>query len=230
MNEQATPDQMLGAAMMGSCCCVLFGIAFVAVLISMFRNKASTPVQYQQQGQQQQYTPPPPVAPPDAAFHLSVIALAFDGYFRPQVESVLNAPFTATDPVGMRVEMGQRAARALLGVEPQWRHFGYGEKDLADLPSAQSSFNNAVADFRGRIARPDDGGALVVLTLILCTRGRRLGVDRLDTRAQVHDLLGDRLKVDATTLLGAEVMVGPATGGLTEFAVKERFPEMHTLI
>jgi uncharacterized membrane protein len=121
-------------------------------------------------------------------------------------------------------------ARALLGVEPQWRHFGYGEKDLGDLLSTQQSFNNAVADFRARASRPEDGGALCVVTLVLCTRGRRLGVDRLDTRAQVHALLQDRLQVDAQTLLGTELLWAPPSGGLTEFAVKERFPEMHPLM
>ena len=87
-----------------------------------------------------------------------------------------------------------------------------------------------MADFRTRTSRPDDGGVLAVLTVILCTRGRRLGVDRLDTRAQVHELLADRLQVDASTLLGAEVLWGPASGGLTETAIRERFPEMHALV
>ncbi|MBL8913926.1 MAG: DUF1517 domain-containing protein, partial [Archangium sp.] len=86
------------------------------------------------------------------------------------------------------------------------------------------------ADFRARSARPEDGGALAVVTLILCTRGRRIGVDRLDTRQQVYDLLQDRLKVDGTSLLGAELLWSPGSGGLTEFAVKERFPEMHALL
>jgi hypothetical protein len=159
-----------------------------------------------------------------------VIALAFDGYFRAQVEQLLAAPPTSFDPVGARVELVQRAVKGLLGVEPQWRHFGYGEKDLNDPVGAQQSFSNAVADFRTRTSRPDDGGVLAVLTVILCTRGRRLGVDRLDTRAQVHELLADRLQVDASTLLGAEVLWGPASGGLTETAIRERFPEMHALV
>jgi uncharacterized membrane protein len=237
MNQDPTPEQMMAMGFGGLFCCVVFGAAFIAVLVWMMRQKsAPAPAQ-------QQYTPPPPpgsggtvpvpntvITQPGAEFHLSVVALAFDGYFRGQVEQLINTAGQSTDPVGMRVELVQRVARALLGVQPQWRHFGYGEKDLIDLAGAQQSFNAASADFRARSARPEDGGALVVLTLILCTRGRRLGVDRLDTRQQVFDLLQDRVKVDGTSLLGAELLWSPATGGLTEFAVKERFPEMHALI
>lgn len=230
MNQDATPDQLMGAGLLGLFCCFVFGAAFIAVLVWMFRSKPAAVQQQQQQQQGLQQQPPPPAAQPQPDFHLSVIALAFDGYFRGQVEQLINVPGTSVDPVGMRVELVQRVARSLLGVQPQWRHFGYGEKDLFDLPGAQQSFNNATADFRARCARPEDGGALAVVTLILCTRGRRVGVDRLDTRAQVYELLQDRLKVDGSTLLGAELLWAPPGGGLTEFAVKERFPEMHALL
>lgn len=244
MNQEATPDQLMATGFAGLFCCFVFGAAFIGVLIWMFRKPQPGAVSgqqsYQPYQQQQQQAPPPVQQQPAADFHLSVIALAFDGYFRPQVEQLINGPAQATDPVGMRVELVQRIARALLGVQPQWRHFGYGEKDLFDLPAAQQSFNNATADFRARSARPEDGGALAVVTLILCTRGRRIGVDRLDTRQQVYDLLQDRLKVDGASLLGAELLWSPGseglqpggagTKGLTEFAVKERFPEMHALI
>lgn len=234
MNEsQATPEQLMAMGFGGLFCCVVFGAAFVAVLVWMLRQKKPTAVAPVVQQQHHGSAPPVPntvITQPGAEFHLSVTAVAFDGYFRGQVEQLINAPAQSTDPVGMRVELVQRVARALLGVQPQWRHFGYGEKDLIDLPGAQQSFNAASADFRSRSSRAEDGGALTVLTLILCTRGRRLGVDRLDTRQQVHDLLQDRVKVDGTSLLGAELLWAPATGGLTEFAVKERFPEMHALI
>ncbi|MFT3706144.1 MAG: DUF1517 domain-containing protein [Archangium sp.] len=232
MNQDPTPEQMMAMGFGGLFCCLVFGAAFIAVLVWMLRQPKNAPAPAVQQ--QQGYTPPPVpptvITQPGAEFHLSVVALAFDGYFRGQVEQLINAPAQSADPVGMRVELVHRVARALLGVQPQWRHFGYGEKDLIDLPGAQQSFNAASADFRARSTRPEDGGALVVLTLILCTRGRRLGVDRLDTRQQVHDLLQDRVKVDGTSLLGAELLWSPASGGLTEFAVKERFPEMHALI
>jgi|APLak6261679142_1056127.scaffolds.fasta_scaffold00015_28 uncharacterized membrane protein len=222
MNETATPDQLLGAGVLGFCCCLIGAAGFIGVVVWMLRNR--------NQPAQPPVNVAPPVAPPsEAAFHLSVIALAFDGYFRPQVEAMLSAAGNSLDPVGARVELVQRAARALLGVEPQWRHFGYGEKDLVDLTGAQQSYGSAIADFRARSARSEDGGTLVVLTIVLCTRGRRLGVDRLDTRAQVHELLTDRLRVEASTLLGADVLWAPPAGGLTEFAIKERFPEMHAL-
>jgi hypothetical protein len=68
-----------------------------------------------------------------------------------------------------------------------------------------------------------------VLTLVLCTRGRRLGVDRLDTRQQIHELLNDRLRLDPTALLGAEVVWAPSSGGLSEPTIRERFPEMHAI-
>lgn len=229
MEQQAGPDELLGVAVVSVCCLLISGGGFLAVLVWLLRSRTSTPATQQQY---QGYTPPPPapVTPPASEFHLSVIALAFDGYFRQQVELMLAAPLTAVDPVGARVELVQRAARGLLGVEPQWRHFGYGEKDLSDAAGAQQSFSNAVADFKTRSAASEDGGVLAVLTVILCTRGRRLGVDRLDTRAQVHELLADRLKVDTGSLLGAEILWGPPSGGLTETAIRERFPEMHALL
>jgi len=228
MEPQAEPEALLAVALVSVCCLLVSGAGFIAVLVWLFRSRSAAGSQQQHQS----FTPPPPVAqpPPGGEFHLSVLALAFDGYFRPQLEQLLAAPPTAFDPIGARVELVQRAAKGLLGVEPQWRHFGYGEKDLNDPVGAQQSFSNAVADFRTRTARPEDGGVLAVLTVILCTRGRRLGVDRLDTRAQVHELLADRLKVDVATLIGAEVMWGPPSGGLTETAIRERFPEMHALV
>ena len=228
MEQQAGPDELLAVALVSVCCLLVSGAGFIAVLVWLLRSRSTTSP-HEQQG----FRPPPPVVqapPPAGEFHLSVIALAFDGYFCAQVEQLLAAPPTSFDPVGARVELVQRAAKGLLGVEPQWRHFGYGEKDLNDPVGAQQSFSNAVADFRTRTSRPDDGGVLAVLTVILCTRRRRLGVDRLDTRAQVHELLADRLQVDASTLLGAEVLWGPTSGGLTETAIRERFPEMHALV
>lgn len=223
MNEDPTPEQLLGAGVLGLCCCLVAAAGLVAVVIWLMRSKdgPATPMK------------PPPGAPfaPAAQFHLSVIALAFDGAFRAQVESLLTAATFTADPVAVRVELVQRTARALLGVGPQWRLFGYGEKDLNDLTAAQQSYASALTDFRTRSALPGDGGALSVLTLVLCTRGRRLGVDRLDTRTQIHDLLTDRLALNASALLGAEVVWAPGTGasGISEPVIRERFPEMHLI-
>ena len=225
MNSSTSPDDLMGAAVVGFCCFLFGSAGFIGVIIWMIRSKTATATQS---------APPPmqqvaPQQPPQAAFHLSVIALAFDGYFLPQVTAALAATSTTTDPVAARVELVQRAARALLGVEAQWRHFGYGEKDLDELNLAQQSYTSALTDFHTRATRPEDGGVLAVLTIILCTRGRRVGVDRLDTRAQVRELLTDRLSLEHAALLGAEVVWAPPNGGLTEAAVRERFPEMHGL-
>jgi uncharacterized membrane protein len=225
MNDNPTADELLGAGILGLFCCLVASAGLIGVLIWMFRKPTGT-------------TPPPAVRPPVPMtpmapvndFHLSVMALAFDGYFRSQVDAMLTAASSAMDPVGARVELVQRVARALLGVAPQWRSFGYGEKDLVDLTQAQESYGSALADFRARSALPSDGGSLAVLTLVLCTRGRRAGVDRLDTRMQIHDLLNDRLKLDANSLLGAEVIWAPPQGGLSEPTIRERFPEMHSVV
>ena len=224
MNDDPTPDQLLGAGIFGFCCCLIAAAGLIAVVVWMMRgNKNGTAAPLQQ--------PPPPGAPFAAAaeFHLSVIALAFDGFFRAQVEAALNGPSLQADPVGVRVELVQRTARALLGVNAQWRLFGYGEKDLNDLTAAQQSYASALTDFRARSAQPGDGGSLTVLTLVLCTRGRRAGVDRLDTRQQINDLLADRLALEASALLGAEVVWAPGSTGLSEPTIRERFPEMHAI-
>ena len=221
MNDNPSPDELLGAGVVGLCCCLIAAVGLVAVIVWLMRSKNTAPAPPRVQ-------PPPPGAPfaPAADFHLSVIALAFDGFFRAQVEALLNAPSTMTDPVSVRVELVQRAARALLGVAVQWRMFGYGEKDLNDLTAAQQSYASALTDFRGRSAMPGDAGSLCVITLVICTRGRRLGVDRLDTRQQINELLSDRIKIEASSLLGAEVVWAP---GLSEPAISERFPEMHSI-
>lgn len=62
-----------------------------------------------------------------------------------------------------------------------------------------------------RSAIPGDGGSLCVITLVICSRGRRLGVDRLDTKQQINDLLNDRLQLQSASLLGAEVVWAPGS-------------------
>ena len=221
MNENPAPDQLLAAGFSGLCCCLLAVAALIGVVIWMMRSKDAPAAR----------PPPPPGAPFAAAaeFHLSIIALAFDGFFRAQVEQQLSAPSTVSDPVSARVELVRRTARALSGLNAQWRVFGYGEKDLNDLTAAQQSYASALTDFRARSRLPGDGGSLSVLTLIICTRGRRLGVDRVDTRQQINDLLTERNTLEASALLGAEVVWGPGSGGLSETTLRERFPEMHTI-
>ncbi len=220
MNEDPTPDQLLAAGFSGLCCCLVAVAGLIGVVIWLMRNKEAPARQ-----------PPPPGAPfaPVAQFHLSVIALAFDGFFRAQVEQLISAPSSVGDPVGARVELVQRTARALLGQSAQWRVFGYGEKDLNDLAAAQQSYASALTDFRARSGLGGDGGSLSVLTLIICTRGRRLGVERLDAKAQINELLNDRVRLEAASLLGAEVVWAPGEGGLSETTLRERFPEMHTI-
>lgn len=226
MNETAKADELLGAGVLGACCFLIGLVGVIGVVIWLLRGRQTPPP-----GMQGVTSPPaqPTYTPPAADFHLSIIALAFDTYFRPQVESALHGVAAITDPVQMRVALVQAAAKGLLAVAPQWRHVGYGEKDLNDLTSAQQSYQSALADFRGRAEQPGDGGALAVLTIILCTRGRRAGVQRLETRQQIHDLLNDRLLLSPGALLGAEVVWAPTSGSLSEPVARARFPEMHVV-
>lgn len=221
MNESKS-DELLGAGVMGACCFFIGFVGIIGVIIWLMRSRSAPP-----QGLQGVTAVAQP--PPAADFHLSVIAIAFDTYFRPQVEAALRTVAGITDPVQMRVALIQAATRSLIGIAPQWRHFGYGEKDLVDLTSAQQSYQTALTDFRARSEQPGDGGALSVLTIILCTRGRRLGVNRLDTRQQIHELLADRLLLSPGSLLGAELLWAPQTGSVSEPVARERFPEMHVV-
>lgn len=216
MNEEA---QVLLLGLSGAGCCLVSVAGFVATLTWFFRRKPDAPIT----------AAPPPAAAPSAGFHLSVLALALDAASRPALEAAQRDELPTGHPITARLALIQRLAHALLEVDGAWRLFGYGEKDLATLAEAQQSYGLALQDFRARALRADEGGPWSVLTLILCTRGRRLGVDRLDTRQQIRDLLGDRLTLDATTLLAAEVVWAPAAGTLSELTVRERYPEMHAI-
>lgn len=225
MNEAPLPEDVLMAVgALGLCCALASVVGIVALVVWLLRGPrdaapgAPAPVAG------------PPVAPGAAGpLHLSVLALSLDALHRGALEAALAASPSAGDGVAHRVALVQRLVHALAGLEGAWQHFGYGEKDLGELAAAQQSYAAALADFRARAAVPAAAGALCVVTLVLCTRGQRLGVDRLDTRAQVKALLADRLQVDTATLLGAEVVWAPPQGGLPEAEVLARYPEMHRL-
>ncbi|MCC6336235.1 MAG: DUF1517 domain-containing protein [Myxococcales bacterium] len=222
---QLNEDQAVGLLLLGSCCCLVAVVGFIILFVWLARRKPSPTAPGA--------PPPGPPSTPTAAathhLHLSVMAIAFDGFFKDQVLAVLNAPSSTADAVAHRVELVQRSCRALLGIEPQWRAFGYGEKDLGDLTATQDSYLKALEDFRSRSAGPGDGGRLVVLTLILATRAPLKGVDRLDQPAQVRAVLDDRAHLDSANLLGAHLLWSPPDGGLTDTGLHQRFPEMHAL-
>lgn len=219
MNEAS--QSFVAVIVMGALCSFVGLVGFIGTLIWFLRSRGTT-------APAAVVGVPRPVAPA-GAFHLSVVTLAFDAYFRSQVEQVLSADVPAGDPVGARVALVRRACESTLGVEPHWRHVGYGEKDFGELTLAQQGYGASLADFRSRVTHAQDGGSLCVLTLILCTRGRRLGVERVETRQQVRGLLEDRARLDASSLLGAEIVWAPVSGALTEQAVRERYPEMHAV-
>lgn len=229
--SQLTEDQALGMVVSGACCCLVAVAGFIALFIWLMRRGSQAPAQAASTAPVSAPVGAPAAAPQPAApqMHLSVLAVAFDGFFRDQVQAVLGAPSAAVDAFAQRVELVHRVSRALLGIEPQWRAFGYGEKDLGDLTQAQASYLRAVDDFRARSGGAGDGGQLVVLTLIVATRSHLLGVDRLDQRAQVRAVLEDRARLETANLLGADVLWTPGDGGLTEAALLQRFPEMHAL-
>ncbi|MEW6433051.1 MAG: DUF1517 domain-containing protein [Myxococcota bacterium] len=229
--SQLSEDQALGMVVAGACCCLVAVAGFIALFIWWMRRASQTPAGAAAPAPVSAPVGAPATSPQPAApqMHLSVLAVAFDVSFRGPLEAALGAPSTATDAVTERVQLVHRACRALLGIEPGWRAFGYGEKDLGDLTQAHESYLRAMEDFRVRCAGTSDGGPLAMLMLIVATRTPLLGVDRLDERAQVRSVLEDRWRVEAAHLLGADVLWTPDVGGLTEGALLERFPEMNLL-
>ncbi len=225
MND-APPDELIAVlGLAGLCCVLLSGVGLVGLVVWFVRRQAQPAA-----APASAPPSPTPAAPTaDAPFHLSVLAVSFDAVHRPPVQEALANALGGPDSVTVRVGLVQRLAQALAGLDAHWQHFGYGEKDLLDLTAAQQSYTAALADFRARASQSDTQGPLCVLTLVLCTRGPRLGVDRLDTRAQLRELLADRLRLDEATLLGAEALWDPAAGGLTEPEVLRRYPELHRL-
>jgi uncharacterized membrane protein len=157
--------------------------------------------------------------------HLSVLAIALNSVFRRGLEQAAEV-VPGADPVAERLELVRRVAAVLLGAQSEWARFGYGERDLADLASTRERFLAAVSDFRARARSPSDGGALVVVTLILATRSPVQGVSRLDSREQARTALDARTRLRPDELLGAEVVFTPEHDGLSERQVDARFPEM----
>jgi len=133
-----------------------------------------------------------------------------------------------------RARLVREVANALLAVQPQWKLFGYGEREPAVNNAAlEQSYRAAVDDFRLRAqgAPGTPGEGLVVVALVLATRAPLQGVSRLDDVTQVRALLEDRARLLSSVLLGAEVFWAPELkgAGLSEATVMVRFPEMQRL-
>lgn len=236
-DSDLTDDQAAALGFASLCCCLVFVVGLVGLIVWLVR-RSSKPAQAAAPGA---YPPRPGVAaPPPAApgamgmMQLSIFALALDPPARQVVDDALaqaGASLVPTTPEA-RGRLVREAARALLGVQPSWRQFGYGEKPgIPDLASAESSYRAASEDFRGRstsVGATADGAGLVVVTLLVCSRRALLGVSRLDDPMQVRNVLEDRMKVGDADLLGTELLWAPlAPGGrVSEAEIGLRFPEM----
>jgi uncharacterized membrane protein len=214
--QQDDPQLELASTIVGLLCCAVMAVGAFALLVWLARKAfgASKPVAA--------------VATTVPAY-LSVLALSVHASVRPVLEAAAQAP-AHPDPLAARHALLQQLSQALLGLEHAWQDFGYGERDLGDLTATRESFFKAVTDFRTRGTAEPDGGALLVVTLILATRAPVLGVDRLDSRASARSALQARMQLSAVELLGAEVVLTPSADGLSEAALRARFPEMMRLI
>jgi len=235
-DSQLTDDQAAAVGFASMCCCLLAGVGLVVLIVWLVRGG-------QRQGSSRRMQPPAPVAAPQFAGapaarptpggevpQLSVLAVGFDARWRHTVESATSAPTRATNLLDARVELVQRAAKALLEVEPHWAHFGYGEKELTDLGAAQQSYQFAIDDFRARAHVPAEPlGTHVVAVLIIAARAHLRGVSTLDDRRQAHAALSDRLALGRDALLGAELLWAPLAGAISSHTVIQRFPEVRLL-
>jgi hypothetical protein len=201
------------------------------------------------------YTPsqpqPPPYAPPGStpspyappqpgatgaqeyrgATHLAVLAVGLDLTVRDALAHELNLPIGATNALDMRVALVQRVSAVLLRTEHAWRYFGYGEKALPDLGSAEQSYRANVEDFRLRSNVLGEAlGTVAVVTVVLATRAPLAGVTRLDDPSQLRASLQSWQALQAHQLLGAEYLWAPTSGGLTDESMARRFPEMQRLL
>jgi len=173
-----------------------------------------------------------PVAPPQpGAPHLLVLAVGLDLAAREAVAAQLAAPISASSPFEMRVQLVQRMANVLLQAEAAWRYFGYGEKGLPDLASAEQSYRANVDDFRLRSnIATEPFGTIAVLTVVLATRTPLHAVTRLDDVGQLRLALQSWQRLDSSLLLGAEYLWAPQSGAISDDAMGRRFPEMQRLL
>lgn len=224
-------DEVMVLGALGFCFCLVGVLGMLGVAVWLIRGRAT-----QQPTRPMTAIPVNPVAAPaqpatqpHADLQLSVLAVAIDASIRGELENRLAVVSALPDHTSSRVELVRVVIQSLLEHEARWFAFGYGEKFSPTLQAAQDSYNTAIGDFQGRAGRAGDSGALTVLTLIMSNRGRRLGLARLETRAEVRRIFEDRLQLDAGSLLGAEVAWAPLRGGFSALTLKERFPELHEL-
>lgn len=244
-----TKEEALGAAIVSGCCClVVVGVVALIVWLVARSRKPTQPTGGAVSGagvQPGSYvgpTPAPPVAPGAVpapmgqVLSLSVMAVAVPVETRAELEThLLRAGATGPlEGAEARARLVREVANALLAVQPQWKLFGYGEREPAVNNAAlEQSYRAAVDDFRLRAqgAPGTPGEGLVVVALVLATRAPLQGVSRLDDATQVRALLEDRARILSSVLLGAEVFWAPELkgAGLSEATVMVRFPEMQRL-
>jgi hypothetical protein len=213
----------IGLAMLCTCFCFVVG---VIVLIVFLVRRSHQPAQ-----PQTAQAPPPAAAPTTAPFHLSVFAVGMRASARQTVAQQLILAGAQADPTSAaeRTQLVRELSKAVRGLEPEWTHFGYGERlDLADESAAQRSYQLAVDDFSKRSADSSLSGesTYTVMTLVLCTRRQLRGVSALDDRAQIRALLDDRSVLGEQDLMGAFIAWSLPLGG---YEVLTRFPEMHAV-
>ncbi len=229
MNQepQLSDDEAAALGAASLCCCFLGVIGLVLLLVLIFRKPKGGGPAGGPGG--------PAVAravggPHHGELHLCVLAVGLDASVRDGLAAHLATPIAAFDAVQLRVGLVQRLAGTLLSVEPAWRYFGYGERELLDLGTAEQSYRQNVEEFRTRSAAPADPlGTVAVLTLVLASRAPPHGVTRLDDPSQLRALLQGWQRIDAATLLGAEYVWAPPVGALGPELLAQRFPEMHRL-
>lgn len=246
-DDALTEDELAGIGILGGCCC-FGGIALGGLVVWLVMRKRPAPGPTPLNAPMVLSKPPPSTAgvvpqplvatpPLDApTSHLSVLSLAVPVRARAELEThLLRAGATGVlEGAEARARLVREAAKALQASQAQWGFFGYGEK--VAVPSdaeLQRSYLAAVDDFRARAngMTPVAGEGWVVISLVIATRARILGVSRLDDRAQVQAALHERGSLDAAKVLGAELVWAPAASGFgwPESSVRSVFPEMSAL-
>jgi len=216
-SQDLTDDQAAALGLGFLCCCMLVLLTVIVVVaVVLWHRKKSAPKDMM--GQVSELSGP---------LHLSVMAVALDAAARAAIVPQLEIAFASANPALMRAELVRRVCSILQTFEHRWIAFGYGEKDIEDLGSAEQSYRRALDDFRARATfASDDFGTHVVLTLVIATRGHLQGVAQLNNLTQIRQVLAQRAQLDAQVLLGAEIVWSPNAGSMTEAAWAQRFPEM----